>query len=356
MTAPSVDEAPPGFYMVFLVNDQGVPSIAPVVRLDASPDALPQPRVTQSSQFDRTTPAWNAFDGAITQEPGSKLSRTLSEPQPWWQVDLGESRNLEGVTVRFRTDCCSVENRDLWVFASDVPFGSTTVAGLQAQPGVSAVRLQTPTGNVNVAALNRSARYIRVQSPATGSLALTEVTPNAATTPNQAPAISISSPANGTRFVAPANFTLETTSSDSDGTVAKVDFYRGGVLHETDTSAPFSAGVSGLQAGSHTFTAKATDDDGAETTSDPVSVTVDPASSNQPPAVSITSPANGARYNAPASFRVDATSSDPDGTVAKVQFFRGSTLLKADSTVPYTAPVSGPRGRHAYVHGEGDRR
>ncbi len=87
-----------------------------------------------------------------------------------------------------------------------------------------------------------------------------------------------------------------------------------------------------------------------------MTVTVGSASSNQPPAVSITSPANGATYGAPASFRVDATSSDPDGTVAKVQFFRGSTLLKADSTVPYTAPVSGlEAGTHTFT-AQGDRR
>ena len=50
MTAPSIDQAPPGYYMVFLVDNQGVPSVAPVVELDKTAGATPDPRVTQSSQ------------------------------------------------------------------------------------------------------------------------------------------------------------------------------------------------------------------------------------------------------------------------------------------------------------------
>ncbi|MCW3462517.1 glycosyl hydrolase family 18 protein [Chitinophaga nivalis] len=57
---------------------------------------------------------------------------------------------------------------------------------------------------------------------------------------------------------------------------------------------------------------------------------------NKPPVTSITSPANNATYVAPASINIQATASDPDGSVTRVQFFNGSTLLGTDSTSPYT--------------------
>jgi hypothetical protein len=336
MTAPSIDAAPPGYYMLFLVDKQGVPSVAPIMRFDKVAGTPPQASATQSSQFDRSTPAANAFDGDSSQGTGSKFSRTASQAEPWWQVDLGATRDLESVTVRFRTDCCSAQNRDLWVFASATPFSSTSVSGLRAQPGVSAVRLETPAGDVNTAALDRSARYLRVQSPVSGSLALVEVTPNVAAA-NQPPAIAITDPPGGSTFAAPATFRVLTDNSDADGTVEKVEFFRNGTLHKTDTNPPFSAGVYDLGAGEYAFTARATDDEGAQTTSDPVSVRV--RSTNAAPAISITSPASGARFAAPADFRILTDNSDSDGTVQKVEFFRNSTLFKTDTSPPFSGGV-----------------
>ena len=55
MRAPTVDEAPPGYYMVFLVNSAGVPSVAPVVRMYPA-GGTSQPRVVQSSQVDAASP------------------------------------------------------------------------------------------------------------------------------------------------------------------------------------------------------------------------------------------------------------------------------------------------------------
>src|SRR5215813_10991343 len=43
--------------------------------------------------------------------------------------------------------------------------------------------------------------------------------------------------------------------------------------------------------------------------------------------VSITSPANGATFTAPASIPITASASESGGTISKVEFFNGSTLL-----------------------------
>ena len=93
-------------------------------------------------------------------------------------------------------------------------------------------------------------------------------------------------------------------------------------------------------AGTYQFTAVATDSDGATTTSTPVSVTVGGAT-NQPPTVSLTSPATGTTYTAPASVTMSASASDTDGTVARVEFYQGSTLVGSDTTSPYSVVWTG---------------
>ncbi len=173
MTAPSIDQAPPGYYMVFLVDNQGVPSVAPVVKLEKTAGAAPDPRVTQSSQSALATRAWNAWDGDKTPGSGGTYAVTSSESQPWWQVDLGASRDIDRLVVTLRSD--SNTERDLWVFTSDTPFNSTTVSGLQAQSGVTEYRMLTPSGNVGTAPIDTTARYIRIQDPTTSSLTLSEV-------------------------------------------------------------------------------------------------------------------------------------------------------------------------------------
>jgi hypothetical protein len=90
---------------------------------------------------------------------------------------------------------------------------------------------------------------------------------SAGATPNQPPSVALSAPANGATFVAPANLTVSATAGDTDGTVARVDFYRGSTLLGSDTTSPYSIAWSNVPAGSYTLTAVARDDDGATTTS-----------------------------------------------------------------------------------------
>jgi Big-like domain-containing protein len=148
---------------------------------------------------------------------------------------------------------------------------------------------------------------------------------------NATPAVSITSPANNATFTAPANVTINATANDADGTVSKVDFYQGTTLLGTDTTAPFSFTWPAVAAGTYSLTAKATDNNNAVTTSSAVSVV-----SNAAPAVSITSPANNATFTAPANVTINATASDADGTVSKVDFYQGTTLLGTDTTTPFS--------------------
>ena len=61
---------------------------------------------------------------------------------------------------------------------------------------------------------------------------------------------------------------------------------------------------------------------------------------NQSPTVSLTSPANNATFTAGATVTVSANAADSDGTVAQVQFFRGTTSLGVDTSSPYSVSWS----------------
>jgi endoglucanase len=83
-------------------------------------------------------------------------------------------------------------------------------------------------------------------------------------TGNVAPSVSITSPANNSSF--PSGITsvsITATASDSDGTISSVQFFKGTTLVSTDTTAPYTATVTGLSAGAYILKAVATDNKGA---------------------------------------------------------------------------------------------
>jgi glucose/arabinose dehydrogenase/uncharacterized protein (DUF2141 family) len=94
---------------------------------------------------------------------------------------------------------------------------------------------------------------------------------------NVEPTVSASSPAGGP-FMAPATVVLSATASDSDGTIAAVNFYNGATLIGTSPSTgnPYTFAWTNVAAGNYSITAQATDNGGATVTSAPVNVTVEP--------------------------------------------------------------------------------
>ena len=161
----------------------------------------------------------------------------------------------------------------------------------------------------------------------TSTATFTNVTARTATAggSNQPPTVSITGPSAGATFASPATFVVTASASDTDGTVSKVDLYQGTQMLKSDVTSPYSVSVTISTAGTYQLSAIATDSDGDSTTSAPVSVTVTSASTNQPPSVSLTAPAGGSSFTAPASMTVSASASDSDGTVSRVDFYRGST-------------------------------
>jgi hypothetical protein len=148
------------------------------------------------------------------------------------------------------------------------------------------------------------------------------------------PAAVSSSPANGAVFMPPASMTLTANASDSDGSVTGVDFFANGNLIGAGTfTAPnqYSFTWSNVGVGGYSLTARATDNSGAVTTSNSAYVTV-----NSPPTATITAPANGSTFVAPASITINATASDSDGFISKVEFFQNSIKIGEDTLAPYS--------------------
>jgi hypothetical protein len=166
---------------------------------------------------------------------------------------------------------------------------------------------------------------------------------------NSRPAVTLTQPANGASFTAPATVNFAATASDSDGTVAKVEFFNGATKLGEATAAPYTFTWSSVPAGSYTVTARATDNLGGTTTSAAATITVS-SGANTPPQVALTYPdANSANWGFKPTITLTASASDPDpqGRVTTVEFLDGSKLIASDTTAPYSYIWKNvPQGSH----------
>ena len=156
-----------------------------------------------------------------------------------------------------------------------------------------------------------------------------QVTTTLTVTANSPPLVSLTAPAPGAAYTTGATVTVSAQATDSHG-VASVQFYAGATLLGTDTTAPYSFTWASVPSGVHSLTARAVDVYGAAATSAAISIAV-----NTGPSVALTSPASGSTYAGPASIAMSATASDSDGTIARVEFYAGASLLGTDTTAPY---------------------
>lgn len=91
------------------------------------------------------------------------VTHTESEYQPWWQVDLQASQSIGEVVIYNRTDCCSerLSDFDLQVSNDGLNWQSF------AYPGSASAQVTI--------AVNRTARFVRVQLNGSNALSLAEV-------------------------------------------------------------------------------------------------------------------------------------------------------------------------------------
>jgi hypothetical protein len=131
------------------------------------------------------------------------------------------------------------------------------------------------------------------------------------TTTNFPPLVRIVTPTNGSTFYTPVDLLICADARDPDGYVATVEFFAGTNSLGTKTNClpcaspqnPFCLSWPTVAPGEYLLSAKATDNAGAATVSEPVKIRVldgpPPPQTNLPPVVRIISPANGATFRAP---------------------------------------------------------
>jgi hypothetical protein len=172
---------------------------------------------------------------------------------------------------------------------STTTFGALGLTGftLKYWDGVGFAPLAVVTGNnlvrrtVTFPAISTSKILVICDSSPDGWMRIVEIeawTPGSA---NSAPSVAITSNFSGGQTLG-SDAVVTITASDADGTIASIAVYDNGVLLPGNATLVSGTTASGIwrythttpAVGTHTYTAKATDDDGAQTTSDAVSLRV----------------------------------------------------------------------------------
>jgi len=112
---------------------------------------------TQISDYSSDYTADKSVNGNV-----SDFSTTSgAEPQPWWQVDLGATTDIETVKIYNRVDCCAERVKDYYVLVSAQPFAGSLADALAA-PGVVSVHEEEQAGRPTTIDLPAQGRYVRV--------------------------------------------------------------------------------------------------------------------------------------------------------------------------------------------------
>lgn len=150
---------------------------------------------------------------------------------------------------------------------------------------------------------------------------------------NQPPTVTITSPYQDQHYPGPALVRLIAEANDPVGKIIKVEFYNGSNLITTEYNYPYDYQWNNVSIGNYNIIAKAYDNSGAVTTSQAVSMSVLP---NHSPLVTLTSPQNNGNSGSSSNIQFEALASDPDGSIKRVEFYNGATLLFTEYQYPYS--------------------
>jgi uncharacterized repeat protein (TIGR02059 family) len=177
-----------------------------------------------------------------------------------------------------------------------------------------------------------------LQAPSGGTVSNITNQPVSNNCINAAPSAIITSPVINSSFTSLANIIITADALDTDGSVSRVEFYSGGTKLGSTSVAPYSFDWNNVPAGNYSLTVIATDNLNAKTISSAVTIAVINSNQipNRHPIVKISNPRKGNTYENLSTIEIDATASDPDGTVSKVEFYNGQTKLVELTSAPYT--------------------
>ncbi len=156
----------------------------------------------------------------------------------------------------------------------------------------------------------------------------------AGTAPNNIkPTVTLTAPGSGTSICEGVNVTISATAADSDGSIAKVEFYDGSSLLNSDNSSPYTFVWTNATSGNKTITAKAYDNNNASTISTAKSITIKAAPT--PPTV-------GGTVN----YEKDETASPLSAIGSSLKWYTSSTGGSGLATAP--TPSTSSLGTSTY--------
>jgi hypothetical protein len=164
-----------------------------------------------------------------------------------------------------------------------------------------------------------------------GNFATSSVVNVTITTPTAS--AQITSPTDGATVF--TSFNIHASASVTAGSITNVEFYNGATLLGNVTNSPYVFAVTGATPGSAALTVVAYDDTGTTATSSVVNVTI----TTPIPSAQIISPAHGATVFT--NFNIYASASVGAGSITKVEFYDGATLLGNVASAPYVFAVTG---------------
>jgi hypothetical protein len=163
---------------------------------------------------------------------------------------------------------------------------------------------------------------------------------------NELPHISVLSPTNGAAFDRPTGILLSANAMDVDGSIAYVEYFVNGTNKiGRATTAPYQLLWTNLSYGERVITARARDNGGAASVSEPVSIHI----YSLPPTVRLSGPTNGAILLSTSPVDLVASATDLDTAVGKVEFYVDGAKVAEDLATPYNGTWNPSPGSHAFT-------
>ncbi|MDB5255751.1 MAG: C-terminal target protein [Chitinophagaceae bacterium] len=181
------------------------------------------------------------------------LEYTVNVTAGTYKIEANVAAIAAGKTFRLELDGAPIANFTVPNTGAWGTFQLSTVNNITLTAGQKVLRIYATSTDFNVDKITFS---------------------TATTTPNVAPSITLTGPANNTSLSAPASIAITANASDSDGSVSKVEFFNGTQKLGEDLSAPYTYTWTNVTVGTYTLSAKATDNSGATASSTVATVTV----------------------------------------------------------------------------------
>jgi hypothetical protein len=153
---------------------------------------------------------------------------------------------------------------------------------------------------------------------------------------NLPPAVTLTSPAQGSFYAAGEPIPMAATATDPDGSITRIEFADGAAAIGSATSAPFAMTWTGATPGTHAIIARATDDRGGVGSSQSIDIMV-----GQRPIVVVRSPVPCSSVDGPTDLVLAADAFSPTGAIARVEFFDGAALAGTSFGDPWRVTLAG---------------